>query len=560
MMEASQDITLRQLLWNRKRGFVIYLIAAFLPILQQVIMEGALAFSFTILEARTRTEISVRVAVLVAGMVVMPAAFHWVSRRLRIGFMRDILLDVRKLGFRRILGLPVRVFSRKPRDHYLSLLVNDLNIFENDFFLSFLNVIFNAGSTLVVLGIIFYMDWLYGLACTLATGLLALLGRGFQKRIVRLKEAESDANKTFSQDMSNVFSGLEILKLNQVEAPFREKSMGYVTALENIKMRFNIFDHFQSGTMETLGLIFTVLSFFYVGTGLVNGRLSLAQSIFMVQITQRAVWGMVQIFPHLNKVRASQAIFDRIVKGSPLEQEAPDSLGTLPFSLNGELEADRLSFSYEGKEVLRKASFRINKGEKVLLKGVSGSGKTTLLNLLAGVYNTYQGEIRYDGRELKTIDPLPLNRSIAEVYQDVFLFEDTLKNNLTLYGDYGPEAIEEAVDRAGLRGLVERLPLGLETPLEENGKNLSGGERQRVSIGRAILKRADLLLADEATASLDEDLGRHVEATLLSLDATVIAISHRYYEGVTEGYDKVLEIDGGILSVWQPADYFKESV
>jgi ATP-binding cassette subfamily C protein len=325
-------------------------------------------------------------------------------------------------------------------------------------------------------------------------------------------------------------------------------------------MRFNIFDYFQSGTMETLGLIFTVLSFFYVGTGLVSGKLSLPQGIFMTQITQRAIWGMVQVFPHLNKLRASQAIFDRIVKGSPDEKEAPAPLGTLPFALDHGLEADQLFFSYEDRPVLRNASFRIEKGEKILLKGISGSGKTTLLNLLAGVYNSYGGEIRYDGRELKTIDPLPLNRGIAEVYQDVFLFEDTLRNNLTLFGDYSQEDLESAIDRAGLRELVERLPLGLETQLEENGKNLSGGERQRVSIARAILKRAVLLLADEATSNLDEELGRHVEATLLSLDATVISISHRYYEGVTEGYDKVLEIEGGTLSVWQPVDYFKGTV
>ncbi|NLA96412.1 MAG: ABC transporter ATP-binding protein [Clostridiaceae bacterium] len=558
-MKQDQPTTLYQLLWSRKRGFIVYLFASLLPIIQQLIMEAVLGFSFTLLEARTSTEISSRIAILVAAML-LPSAFHWISRRLRIGFMRDILLDVRKRGFRHILSLPVRVYSRKSRDHYLSLLVNDLNIFENDFFISFLNVIFNGGLTLSVLGILFFFDWRYGLACTLATGLLALLGRGFQKKIVALKESESDANKDFSQQMSNVFSGLEILKLNRVEVPFRSKSMGYVTALENIIMRFNIFDYFQSGTMETLGLIFTVLSFFYVGTGLVSGKLSLPQGIFMVQITQRAIWGMVQVFPHLNKMRASQAIFDRIVKGSPDETEAPAPLGTMPFALDHELEVDQLFFSYEDRPVLRNASFKIEKGEKILLKGVSGSGKTTLLNLLAGVYNSYEGEIRYDGRELKTIDPVPLNRGIAEVYQDVFLFEDTLRNNVTLYSEYSQRDIEDAIDRAGLRKLVERLPLGLETPLEENGKNLSGGERQRVSIARAILKRAVLLLADEATSNLDEELGRHVEATLLSLDATVISISHRYYEGVTEGYDKVLEIEGGTLSVWQPGDYFKETV
>jgi ATP-binding cassette subfamily C protein len=140
------------------------------------------------------------------------------------------------------------------------------------------------------------------------------------------------------------------------------------------------------------------------------------------------------------------------------------------------------------------------------------------------------------------------------------LFEDTLRNNITLFGNYEDSDILKAVDQAGLRELVERLPQGLYTPLEENGKNLSGGERQRVSIARAVIKESSLLLADEATSNLDETLGRLVEATLLSLDATVIAISHRHYDGVTKNYDRVLEIDAGTLSEWHVDDYFREVV
>ena len=108
--------------------------------------------------------------------------------------------------------------------------------------------------------------------------------------------------------------------------------------------------------------------------------------------------------------------------------------------------------------------------------------------------------------------------------------------------------------------LVNRLPNGLDTTLEENGKNLSGGERQRVSIARAVIRGATLILADEATSNLDESLGRHVEQTLLSLDATVIAISHRYYEGVTERYDSVLELKSGNVMSWHINDYFTEAI
>lgn len=558
-MTDKDDISLYQLMWRRRRGLLIYVAASFLPIIQQLFQDVLFGFSFTLAEARTGTELSLRISLLVGGMLSL-SAFFWLSRRLRIGFMRDILLDIRILSFQKIMALPVRLFARQTRDQHLSHLVNDINIIENDFFLSFLNVIFNAGLTLAALVILGFIDWSYAIFSALATLTVALAGHFFKKGIVGLKEKESQANQAFSQDMSNVYQGLEILKLNGVEESFRVKSMGYVRALEGVKMRFNLLDQFQSGLMESLGLVFTILSFTYVAWRLAAGEISLAAGIFITQITQRAIWSMVQIFPHLNKLKASQSIFAKLVKGP--EEGHPDLLetGKEPFSFKEDLVVQDLTFSYPDKEVLHKASFRLKAGSKTLLKGPSGSGKTSLLNLLAGVYTDYQGRILYDGRELSGLDILQVNRALAEIYQDVFLFEDSLANNITLYADYSPADMDRAIRQAGLEELLDRLPLGLDTPIEENGKNLSGGERQRIAIARAVIKGASLLLADEATSNLDEALGRHVEETLLNLEATVIAISHRTYPGLTENYDQVLEIESGQVSRWQAKDYFQEVI
>lgn len=558
-MTDKDDISLYQLMWRRRRGLLIYVAASFLPIIQQLFQDVLFGFSFTLAEARTGTELSLRISLLVGGMLSL-SAFFWLSRRLRIGFMRDILLDIRILSFQKIMALPVRLFARQTRDQHLSHLVNDINIIENDFFLSFLNVIFNAGLTLAALVILGFIDWSYAIFSALATLTVALVGHFFKKGVVGLKEKESQANQAFSQDMSNVYQGLEILKLNGVEESFRVKSMGYVRALEGVKMRFNLLDQFQSGLMESLGLVFTILSFTYVAWRLAAGEISLAAGIFITQITQRAIWSMVQIFPHLNKLKASQSIFAKLVKGP--EEGHPDLLetGKEPFSFKEDLVVQDLTFSYPDKEVLHKASFRLKAGSKTLLKGPSGSGKTSLLNLLAGVYTDYQGRILYDGRELSGLDILQVNRALAEIYQDVFLFEDSLANNITLYADYSPADMDRAIQQAGLEELLDRLPLGLDTPIEENGKNLSGGERQRIAIARAVIKGASLLLADEATSNLDEALGRHVEETLLNLEATVIAISHRTYPGLTENYDQVLEIESGQVSRWQAKDYFQEVI
>ena len=131
------------------------------------------------------------------------------------------------------------------------------------------------------------------------------------------------------------------------------------------------------------------------------------------------------------------------------------------------------------------------------------------------------------------------------------------RQNIALYQDYPEERIQEVVDRAGLRSLVDSLPQGLDTPLAENGQNLSGGQRQRISIARALIKDTDLVFVDEATSGLDEEMGRSIESTLLSLPQTVLAISHRYYKGVSEGYDKVLKIQGRAAEMFTAQQYFE---
>jgi ATP-binding cassette subfamily B protein len=407
--------------------------------------------------------------------------------------------------------------------------------------------------------ILLFIDYIFALIVLALTIGIGLLGRLFAGRLVKLKSRESDANRDFSQKMSNVFSGLEILKLNQVEGRFQDQTNAFIAVLERVKIRFNIFDSFQRGTMQTLGYACTVLSFFYVGIRIAQGQLDLVRGILIAQITSSCLFSIVRIFPHRNKLLAALGIFDKVVNGDTDEKQELEA-GDQPFSFNHSLDVEGLSFSYGDQRVLRHITFSVAPGEKVLLKGASGSGKTTLLNLLAGVYTDYEGEIRYDGTELRTIHPASQNKRIAEIYQDVFLFEDTLRQNITLYEDYSEEKVHDAVEKAGLSELVNRLPNGLDTMLEENGKNLSGGERQRVSIARAVIRGATLILADEATSNLDESLGRHVEQTLLSLDATVIAISHRYYEGVTERYDSVLELKSGNVMSWHVNDYFTEAI
>jgi ABC-type multidrug transport system fused ATPase/permease subunit len=176
------------------------------------------------------------------------------------------------------------------------------------------------------------------------------------------------------------------------------------------------------------------------------------------------------------------------------------------------------------------------------------------------VYEDFEGSITADGIDYRDIYDKSFHDKVALIYQDVFLFEDTIKNNISLYKDIPEDQIAYAAKVCGLDTLVQEKKDGLNERLTENGKNLSGGQRQRISIARAIAKNAEILFVDEGTSSLNEELGKEIEKVFLGLDNTVIAISHRYYEGVSENYDYVIEIKNGEVNCFPAMDYFNEVI
>ncbi len=181
------------------------------------------------------------------------------------------------------------------------------------------------------------------------------------------------------------------------------------------------------------------------------------------------------------------------------------------------------------RKVLRNLSFRFRTGKHYAVIGKSGCGKSTLLSLLLGYYPNYSGSIRYDGVELRELTREYLGKTVAYVSQDTFLFQDTIQNNITLYHEeYTPQEIEAALNQAGLKELVDSLPEGLSTMVEENGKNFSGGEKQRFSLARALLRKSRVLLLDEFTTNLDKETAEKIEEQVMGLkDCLIITVTHQ---------------------------------
>lgn len=540
---------------KKKGQFAIYVLACFLPVIDSLIRMGLFSMMFGGVEKKDMRYFKVLVVLSILAAIVA-GGLHIISRLMRIGFMKNILLEIRQQAFNKIINISYKDFSKQSKEVYMSHLINDINTFENNFFVNLLNVIFSGGMYVVCLVILYFMDFKLGIIMTLVSTGMFLFSKLFTGKTEELQEEISKRNEQLTVEIANTLNGLEILKLNGIENKFLDKSLDSINRVEKRKVIFNIFSEQQKSLIMFVSYMVLIGVVIYGGANIES--MGFTKVMLVVQLCSSLIFPLVEVLPRMNVIKSSIRIYDKITateeSGEKLEGK------NIPFQFNTDIQVENLSFNYGEQTILKEASFKIEKGKKYLIKGVSGAGKSTLMKLLAMIYDEYEGKILVDGKDYAQIEERDFNDKVAFVYQDVFLFEDTIRNNICLYKDKDESLVLEACRKAGLMDLIEEQAEGLDTVLLENGKNLSGGQRQRISIARAIVKEAELLFVDEGTSALNEDIGKQIEQEILNLDCTVVAISHRYYEGVTTNYDYVLELKNGRVNVYDTRSYFGEVV
>ena len=443
----------------------------------------------------------------------------------------------------RLRKLPLGYFGKRDLADLTETLMGDVNRMEH-VWSHVLGYLYGAYiSTAIIAVCLLVYDWRLAIACLWGVPVAFALLFGSRRFASRAAERTKAAGIRVSDGIQEALENVREIRATNQEERYLAGLNRKIDEHERIMIRgelgTGVFVNAASVIMR-LGVATTIL----VGAqSILSGRIDFMLLFLFLLVITRVYAPFDQSLALIAEMFVSQVSADRMNE----IYETPIAEGSETFAPKGhDIVFDHVSFAYDQKDVLRDVSFIAKEGEVTALVGPSGSGKSTCARLAARLWDVTKGSIKVGGVDISTIDPEVLLRDYSMVFQDVVLFDDTVMENIRL-GKRGAsdEEVRAAAKAANCEEFVRRLPRGYDTPIGENGARLSGGERQRISIARALLKDAPIVLLDEATASLDVENETKVQEALSRLLAgkTVLVIAHRMR--TVEAADKIVVLAGG---------------
>lgn len=455
-------------------------------------------------------------------------------------FMRKSVLVMKKRYLKGVFSKNINEFNSDNNANYLSTMTNDFDQIEKNYLMPLLDII--DGITTFIAAVVLF---------SIASPIILLICAGLlvinlfisvlsSKPLNKHNKERSKLFGDYTSYIKEVLSAFHIIKSNNLEDKVRGD---FFDKSYKVQQKGYVIDKISSFifAIQNANFSFTFITLFLiVGYMAIEGAITFGLVVLILNSIEKLIWPVINVSENLPKMFMVKGIIQKMEDSL---KNKDDHLETVSFDDFQKIEFKDLSFSYEDNQVLDNINLEFKKGKKYLIIGPSGGGKSTILRLLRKYFYPEVGDILVDNVPLRDIIKEQYFNNIANIDQNIFLFEDTIRNNLTLYRDYSDEEIYDAISKAGLNDFLNLLPGGLDTIIYDNGKNVSGGEKSRLAIARGLINNSKIIFLDEAFASLDSKKAKEIEKSILNLkDVTIINVSHVVFKEHQDLYDKVLVV------------------
>ena len=459
-------------------------------------------------------------------------------------FVKKAITQFKRFSFLKLTQKNIASFHNESTSVYLSAFSNDLatievNFLEKQYMITF-NVVWACGAMILMLA---YSPMLTLIAIGFfVLPIIASTVTG--SYLEKAEKAISEKNADFVALLKSVLSGFSVIKSFRAESAALGLLERSSSAVEDVKCRKRKISTVLSAIGGIAGIT-TQLGTFLIGALFALSGRGITPGILMVfiQLTAAVINPIREMPELLANRKAAAALIDKMALS--LESNIRDEGRDIPNELRDGISIHNLSFGYESdREILHNIDLHFDTGKSYAIVGNSGSGKSTLLNLLMASRHDYNGSILFDNAELREISSKSLYELVSMIEQNVFVFDASIRDNITMFREFPTEDVDGAIRLSGLTKLLEQY--GDDYLCGENGINLSGGEKQRISIARSLLQKSSVLLADEVTAALDAQTSYQVTSDILKMNGiTRIIVTHSLVESLLRQYDGIIVLKDG---------------
>ncbi len=514
-------------------SFVVVVCNVLQPLIAQKLLDTTLAGEYG--------DIAIQFVYLFSAIITL-LVFEMCRKLLTANYKKHVLDSLRYNVLSGLLSKPLEDFQLLNNQKYLSLFNNDLKEITEDYYVQFTEILFNMMSLVVYSAALFSLNYIMAVI-VIVTNILPILAPIIFEKKLQLKRSEYlESLKNYNVKLGDIVNGFAIVKVHRMRIileTFMRKESSDSTNRQRSFEYVNSFSEMLVGLLSFANYFCIILAGIYLMT---KNQLSAGGLLAAIQVSELMVGPTVSITYQMNSFNAIKAIKRNLFKeyGDSVSRESKSTLDK-PVQ---KITVENLGFKYGEVPALSDINLCFEAHKKYLIYGHSGSGKSTLFKILSKMNREYDGKVLVNGISLDSIDETDYFSRIGIVYQTPFMFNDTLLNNITLYGEYEEIKIRELISELDLERIEADIFGGKSYKDSEN--NISGGEKQKISLARILLEEKKFIFLDEATSSIDVKSSSGIEYDLLSRkDITLVNIEHKINADFVKLYDEIVCLEDG---------------